>query len=224
VSLIRSRNDLVSARLGTVERIPDVVPSSRLTLRRWEAADAPQLSAAILASLDHLRPWMPWAATEPHSLSERVGLIASWSAEWEQGGDLVVGLFMGGAVVGGSGLHRRRGPGVLEIGYWVHADYIGQGIASEAAAALTGTAFTMPDIERVEIIHDKSNTASSGVPRRLGFTYAGETPAVVTAPGEAGVDCRWFLTRERWLEHTTATDHQLLRLPAASVGTKVSDL
>lgn len=190
-----------SSETGTVERIPDVVRSSRLTLRRWVEADAPQLSAAILASVDHLRPWMPWAATEPHGLAERVALIERWRAEWEQGGDLVVGIFMDGAVVGGSGLHRRRGPGALEIGYWVHVDYIGRGIASEAAAALTGAAFTMPDIERVEIHHDKENTASFGVPRRLEFTYDGEAPAVVTAPGEAGIDCRWFITREQWLEH-----------------------
>lgn len=183
-----------------MERIPDVVESPRLTIRPWVEADAPQLSAAILASLDHLLPWMPWAAAEPRGLDERIGLIEHWRADWEKGGDLVVGLLIDGEVVGGSGLHRRGGPDALEVGYWVHVDHIGRGIATEAAAALTGTAFTMPGIERVEIQHDKANIASFGVARRLAFTHAGEGPAVVTAPGEAGVDCRWFITREQWLE------------------------
>jgi RimJ/RimL family protein N-acetyltransferase len=184
-----------------VERIPDVIESERLTIRPWVEADAPQLSAAILVSVDHLRPWMPWAANEPITLAERIALIEHWRAEWDKGGDLVVGLFIDGEVVGGSGLHRRGGPDALEIGYWVHADHVGRGIASEAAAALTATAFTMPEIERVEIQHDRANIASFGVARRLAFTYAGETPAVVTAPGEDGVDCRWFITREQWVEH-----------------------
>ena len=47
------------------ERLPDHVESPRLTIRRWNAGDADALSAAILASVHHLRPWMPWAADEP---------------------------------------------------------------------------------------------------------------------------------------------------------------
>ena len=166
---------------GSVERLPDLHHSPRLTLRRWVDADAPALSAAILASADHLRPWMPWIASEPVRLDDRVALIDRWNADWEQGGDLVVGIFMDGAVVGGSGLHRRRGPGVLEIGYWVHVDHVRQGIASEVSELLTTAAFTVADIERVEIHHDKANDASAGVPRRLGFTLADEAPNAVLA-------------------------------------------
>jgi ribosomal-protein-serine acetyltransferase len=182
-----------------VERLPDTMQSSRLVLRRWTEADAPKLSAAILASLDHLRPWMPWIATEPHTPAARANLIEQWRADWEAGGDLVVGIFMEGEVVGGSGLHRRRGPGVLEVGYWVHVDHVGKGIATETSAMLTAAAFTVDGIERVEIHHDKANLASAGVPRRLGFTLTKETADIVTSPGEAGIDCEWRITREEWL-------------------------
>ena len=48
-----------------MDRLPDHVESPRLTIRRWNAGDADALSAAIVASVDHLRPWMPWAADEP---------------------------------------------------------------------------------------------------------------------------------------------------------------
>ena len=141
---------------------------------------------------------MPWIASEPVGLDDRIALFDRWNADWEHGGDLVVGIFMNGAVVGGSGLHRRRGPGVLEIGYWVHVDRVRQGIASEVSEILTTAAFTVADIERVEIHHDKSNDASAGVPRRLGYTFADEAPNAVLAAGEAGIDCRWIVTRDEW--------------------------
>lgn len=181
-----------------MDRPPDLVHTKRLILRRWVEADVPNLSAAILASLEHLRPWMPWAASEPLTPQDRRALIQQWDTDWERGGDLVVGIFMDGVVVGGSGLHSRRGPGSLEVGYWVRAGYTRRGIATEASAALTTAAFTVANIERVEIHHDKANVASAGVPRRLGFTFADETPDSITSPGEIGVDCRWIMRREVW--------------------------
>jgi ribosomal-protein-serine acetyltransferase len=181
-----------------VERLPDTMPAPRLTLRRWVPDDALQLATAITENVDHLRPWMPWIAAEPQSLPNRVALITQWDSEWERGGDVVIGAFLDDAVVGSSGLHRRRGPRVLEIGYWVHGDYTRQGFATEMASALTTAAFTVPDIDRVEIHHDKANIASGGIPRRLGFTLADESPNPVTSPGEVGIDCRWVIEREQW--------------------------
>ena len=182
-----------------MERLPDTIPSPRLTLRRWVAADAPDLSAAVTANLEHLRPWMPWIAVEPASPVDRLALIAQWQTEWERGGDAVIGAFLDGAVVGSTGFHRRRGPGALEIGYWVHVDHTRKGYATEIAASLTSAAFTVPDIERVEIHHDKANIASAGVPRSLGYTFAGETLDAVTSPGEVGIDCRWVVQRHEWI-------------------------
>ena len=87
-----------------------------------------------------------------------------------------MGVFLADEVIGGSGLHRRRGPHGLEIGYWVHIDHTRCGYASEVAAAMTTTAFTIDGIERVEIHHDKANVASAGVPRRLGFAPLPDDP------------------------------------------------
>ena len=102
------------------------------------------------------------------------------------------------AFIGGAG------PGVLEIGYWVHAGHTRKGFATEIASALTTAAFTVPDIDRVEIHHDKANIASSGIPRRLGFTFADESPNSVLAPGEVGIDCRWMIEREQWIANADA--------------------
>jgi ribosomal-protein-serine acetyltransferase len=182
-----------------VERLPDTIPSPRLKLRRWVATDAADLCAAVTANLEHLRPWMPWIAAEPVSIAERMALLAQWQSEWERGGDAVIGAFLDGVIVGSTGIHRRRGPGVLEIGYWVHRDHTRNGYATEIAASLTTAAFTVPDIDRVEIHHDKANVASAGVPRSLGYTFAGETLDAVTSPGEVGIDCRWVVQRHEWM-------------------------
>ncbi len=181
-----------------MERLPNQVVTPRLILRCWEAEDVPAMGAAIEASLDHLRPWMAWAAFEPLSDDERVQLVRSWCDDWDQGGDAIYGVFHEGGVVGGCGLHRRRGPGVLEIGYWVHAQHIRQGYATELTRALTTAAFEIDGIDRVEIHHDKANVWSGAVPSSLGFEQGPEHPNEVQAPAEIGIDCPWSIRRSRW--------------------------
>lgn len=181
-----------------MERLPETVPAPRLTLRRWSTDDAPLLGSAISENIDHLCPWMPWIVAEPQSRVNRIALINQWHNEWQRGGDVVIGAFLDEAVVGSAGLHRRRGPGVLEIGYWVHVDHIRRGYATEIASALTTAAFAVPGIDRVEIHHDRANIASGCVPRRLGYTFADETLNAVTSPGEIGIDCRWIMLRQQW--------------------------
>ena len=146
---------------------------------------------------------MPWITVEPQTPENRLALINRWQADWEGGGDSMIGALLDGVVIGSTGLHRRRGPGVLEIGYWVHVDHTGKGYATEMAEALTTAAFSVDDIERVEIHHDKANVASAGVPRRLGYTFADEALDPITSPGEIGIDCRWLVTRQQWAARST---------------------
>ncbi len=179
-------------------RLIDHVQSDRLTLRRWRAADVDALAAAITSSTDHLRPWMPWIAFEPVTRADRLTWIEQVTDEWAAGGDVVFGMFVDEVVVGGSGLHRRSGPGTLDIGYWVHADHVRQGIAREAAAALTDVAFTIAEINAVEIHHDRDNVASGAVPASLGYLFVAEASRPLTAPGECGIDCQWRVERDAW--------------------------
>jgi RimJ/RimL family protein N-acetyltransferase len=110
-----------------------------------------------------------------------------------------VGLFIDGRVVGGSGFHPRIGPGGLEIGYWVHRDFVRRGIATTTSRALTDLAFTRDGIDRVEIHHDKANLASGGVPRTLGFTQVREEQREAKTPQQSGIAVIWRVTRDEWL-------------------------
>jgi ribosomal-protein-serine acetyltransferase len=65
---------------------------------------------------------------------------------------------------------------------------------------LTDAAFGLPGIGRVEIHHDKANQASAGVPRKLGFTWLGESVDEPEAPAEEGIEWRWRMKKEGWRE------------------------
>src|SRR4051794_8262165 len=159
------------------------------------------MHAAITASVEHLRPWMPWIAQEPQTVAQRRALIARWNREREAGGDELFAIHVDGEVAGSCGLHRRIGPGALEIGYWVAEAHIGRGVATEAARQLCERAFAQPSVQWVEIHHATNNPRSGRVPAKLGFTHVGVRPPPAgfpLAPGEAGEFSIWRLTRAEW--------------------------
>jgi GrpB-like predicted nucleotidyltransferase (UPF0157 family)/RimJ/RimL family protein N-acetyltransferase len=178
--------------------LPELIEGDALTLRRWSVADAAALADAVTESVEHLRPWMRWMAQEPVSIAERRAMLAEREREWSEGGDVMLGVFLDGGVVGGCGLHRRLGPNALELGYWIHRAFVRRGLGTEVARLLTASAFTLPAIERVEIHHDKANEASAGIPRRLGFSFVGEAPDDHGAPAEVGIECIWRMRRSDW--------------------------
>lgn len=181
-----------------MECLPEHVETPRLTLRLWRLEDARTLHLAVTASVEHLRPWMPWIDQEPLTVADREARIAEWRQIWFDGGDAYYGVFADGVAVGGTGLHRRLGPGGLEIGYWIHVDHVEQGYATELARALTGTALTQPGIDRVEIHHDQANIISGRVPQRLGYRQLGAVDKVALAPAETGVSWIWRMTPADW--------------------------
>jgi ribosomal-protein-serine acetyltransferase len=166
-----------------------------LVVRPWNEDDAPAMEAALEASLDHLQPWMVWAAGPPPGVAWRRDWIREITAAEAAGGDRFRGFFLDGAVAGAGGLHKRVGPEGWEIGYWLAAAFTGRGIATAAVGLLVAEAFADPAIAFVEIHHDVANPASEAVARRAGFTAIGEVPRTPSAPADTGVDKRWRLTR-----------------------------
>ena len=149
------------------------IETERAVLRCWQPGDAPLLSAAIEASLEHLRAWMPWASSEPKSLDERSAFLRAMRAAFDRDEEYVYGIFSRdeSAVIGGTGLHRRGNDHCLEIGYWIHVDFINRGLATEISAALTKVAFAVHGVDWVEIHCDPNNIRSASVPRKLGYTH-----------------------------------------------------
>jgi RimJ/RimL family protein N-acetyltransferase len=145
--------------------------TERVVVRCWEPNDAPLLKEAVDSSLDELRPWLPWALNEPQTVEVKVQLLRRFRAQFDLGEDFVYGLFSRdeSEVVGGSGFHRRVGEGAFEIGYWIRSSRAGQGLATEATAALTRIGFEVCEVDRIEIHCEPENERSLRIPRKLGY-------------------------------------------------------
>jgi RimJ/RimL family protein N-acetyltransferase len=150
---------------------PYRIVTERLVLRCWEPRDAPLLKEAVDSSIDHLLPWMPWAAHEPQSLEEKVALLRQFRGKFDLGQDFTYGIFTRDEqrVVGGTGLHTRIGDEAFEIGYWIRASRAGEGLGTESTAALTRVAFELTDVDRIEIRCEPENERSRAIPRKLGY-------------------------------------------------------
>jgi len=185
--------------LPPLHPLPERIETARLALRPWTVDDAPVLKALIDANLDHLRAWMPWAMNEPSPVEMIAERIEMFRGQRERGEDFGIGVLLGDEAIGGAGLHKRNGPGVLEIGYWMSAPHGGRGYATEAAVALIDVAFAMPGIERIEIQCDPRNVASAAVPRKLGFVHATTLQAnTLTPTGEPRDTMVFEMTRSAW--------------------------
>jgi RimJ/RimL family protein N-acetyltransferase len=169
---------------------PYRIETRRLVVRCWSPADAPLLKEAVDASIEHLRPWMPWVGSEPTTLDEKVELLRGFRARFDLGEDFPYGIFEPdeSRVLGGAGLHRRVGPEALEIGYWLRPDAVGKGLMTETAGALTRAAFDHAAVDRVEIRIDPVNERSRRVPVALG--YAEEATLRRRLPTKAGSELR----------------------------------
>ncbi len=178
---------------------PEQIDLPGYVLRRLTVADAAAVSSAASESMEHLRPWMPWATPEGVSLEVQQARMSGPEWSWSPHGDYGYGVFLpDGRMVGSLGLHRRIGPGALEIGYWVHVGYIRRGIATMAARALTDAGFAMRGIRRMEIHCDAANGASAAVPARLGYRMVGSEEHEPEAPGEEGRRLIWVMYEREW--------------------------
>ena len=171
----------------------EVIDLDAATLRRYREDDLDELLRAVTESLDHLRPWMPWAAN--YTRQSAAEFLARSARDWADGSEYNYAIITDGTLAGGCGLMTRIGPGGLEIGYWVHRAYTGRGLATAATAALFGQAFGLPGVDWLEIVHDELNVASGQIPRKLGFTEVGRRPLDPPTPEGTGIGIVWRLTR-----------------------------
>jgi RimJ/RimL family protein N-acetyltransferase len=162
--------------------------------------------SAVTSSLSELRAWMPWASSIPTLDEMRVTLDQ---------GDIRFGLNedwpyvicdQEAELVGSTGLHRRSGPDVVEIGYWIRSERTGRGYATSVARALTDAAFHCdPRIEHVEISSHERNAASQPVARKLGYEVVREVPKGSQGSVPGGTFLIWSVDRAAW-PHESASN------------------
>jgi ribosomal-protein-serine acetyltransferase len=186
----------VRGTIISVEHPAEVLANDHLRLRRCRRSDTDAMYRLVTESQTHLRPWMPWAAGT-YDRAAATAFLALCDSGWTSGEMYCYLIMTGDLAVGVCALHRTIGAGGFEIGYWLHPEHTGRGLAAEATSLLVEHVFTLPDVRRVQIWHDAANTASAAIPRRLGFTEVARRtpPREPVTSGETGVDVIWQLTR-----------------------------
>lgn len=178
--------------------VPERIVTERLVIRCAQPGDGALLNAAVVDSLDALRPYVPWAGAVP-TLADSEAVCRKAQARFRLREDLMMLIFEGraggmeGELLGGTGLHRmdwkaRR----FEIGYWRRTGREGRGIATEAVHAMARLAFDELRAQRVELRIDNVNRASWRVAERCGFTLEGVMRSESLAPDGTWRDMRVY--------------------------------
>lgn len=145
-----------------------------------------------MLNLEHLAPWMPWASAASAGIEAQRERLARAADSWDGGSDFEFLLVREEpTVLGVFGLHRRIGPGAIEMGYWLSQNATGRGYATTAARALTDAALRLDDVNTVEIHCDQANVRSRRVPERLGYRLERVEEDQVEAPAEVGRSMIW---------------------------------
>ena len=134
--------------MPTPEGISDHDP--RWRLRLLDESDAEDLYAAVDANRDHLARWLPWAAGQ--TLEGTLAFIRSTRRQLATNDGFQTAIVEDGRIIGMVGFHGvswdHRS---ATIGYWLAEAAQGRGIMTRAVRALANYAFTVWELNRVEI-------------------------------------------------------------------------
>jgi RimJ/RimL family protein N-acetyltransferase len=175
--------------------IPEEFESERMIIRAARPGEGADVNAAVIESLDQLKPWMIWAQVAP-SVEETEAHGRKAHARFHAREDLIYRGWLKTApntFVVGSGLHRIDwSVPRFEIGYWVRTSLAGRGYVTEIVHAMTQLAFNTLGAERVEIRCDERNERSWRVAERCGFTCEGTLRRDSRAPDGTVRDTRVY--------------------------------
>jgi len=148
--------------------------TERLTLRpaRWDDLDALH---RIFIDPRAMRYWSRPTHTDVEET--RAWLRSMIEATSERSADFIVEL--DGRVIGKAGCYRMP-----EVGYILHPDHWGRGLATEALAAVIDHVFATHDVEALVADVDPRNEASLRLLARLGFEETGRAERTFEIAGE----------------------------------------
>jgi ribosomal-protein-serine acetyltransferase len=134
---------------------------------------APDLFALVDANRKHLRRWLSWV--DSNSQVEHTShFIRARLMDFANGLGLGTAIFYRGQLVGTLGTAKMNPVDrVVELGYWISAEYEGRGIITRACRTILRYLFAERGFNRVQIRCATGNHRSCAIPERLGFTREG---------------------------------------------------
>jgi ribosomal-protein-serine acetyltransferase len=141
-------------------------------LRPLLEADTDELHALIEKNRAHLAPWFSWAMTQ--TFDDTLAFIHSNERHVAAGEAFHSAVVCENCIAGVMSYmevnwrHRRT-----VLGYWLDVDHQGRGLATSAVRLMIDHAFTVWELNRVEIRAAVENAKSRTIPERLGFDQEG---------------------------------------------------
>ncbi|AQQ51858.1 GNAT family N-acetyltransferase [Planococcus lenghuensis] len=161
--------------MTTIPTIPKELETERLVLRMPKPGDGAVVNAAIRASINELKSWMPFAQTVPTVEETEINTVEA-HLNFLKKTVLRYLIFdkETGQFIGSTGFHNIDWEvPKLEIGYWLDTRASGRGYVTEAVQRLTQLALDGFCCKRVEIQCEVENTASRKVAEKAGFQLEG---------------------------------------------------
>jgi len=155
--------------------VPMPIKTPRLLIRPRQVGEGPVIAKAVTESLEHLKPWMPFAQEAPTNEKMEIHCRMS-AADFTARKNFTLSIYDrdGKTLIGSTGLHEPSWDvRSFHIGYWVHKNFEGHGYIQESTHALTLYAFKVFQARRVEIRCDTRNMKSLSVMKKLGFQHEG---------------------------------------------------
>ncbi|CRK85027.1 GNAT family N-acetyltransferase [Neobacillus massiliamazoniensis] len=154
---------------------PEEFSTERLLIRMPRPGDGKAVYDAIMASINELKHWMPFAQKEQSEQDVELNIRSSYISFLKREDlRLLVFLKETGEFVASSGLHRINWSiPKFEIGYWIDSRFSGKGYMTEAVKGISDFAFQELNAQRLEIRCDAINFKSRAIPERLGFSLEG---------------------------------------------------
>jgi ribosomal-protein-serine acetyltransferase len=144
-----------------------------VTLRLFEEADVAEIFALIDRNRAHLREWLPWVDYNT-SPDDSLKFIRHSQQQYLNNEGFQLGICYQERLAGVIGYHAVNWPNRhVEIGYWLGAEFQGNGLMTRACRALVDYAFERLMLNRVAILCATGNARSRAIPERLGFTQEG---------------------------------------------------
>ena len=163
------------------------IVTPRLTLRSARPDDLEAMHA-VLSDPRATR----WWSTPPHeTLNETRVWLDSMIANGPDQPDFVIER--DGMVIGKAGFWK-----LPEVGYILHPDHWGQGVASEAVGAAIDHVFPTLALDELVADVDPGNAASIRLLERLGFVRTGSAKATIEVGGVWMDSLYYSLSRARW--------------------------
>jgi RimJ/RimL family protein N-acetyltransferase len=180
-----------------------LLPTERLLVRRFRAADAPMLAA--YRSDEDVARYQSWAA--PFTLERAEDFAQHMAAAdpdrpgWFQ---WAVELTAEKQLIGDVGVGLHENLLQADLGFTLARDRHGQGYATEAVRAVLDRLFTVQGVRRVSAECDARNVASARLLDRLGFTREGFLRSNTFIKGEWTDDLLFGLLSSDWPASRTA--------------------